>query len=178
MIRKAIIVVLMLAALGTGVVWATSYFECPGVWGTSIGEDVGILVDDGAWEINFALFAEWNCTKEINVRHGRIWCFYTACLESGAIPQSLRFSRGFTNGRTHFHLLVSGNEIGVLFDLPLFPFILLFAAYPTIALIRGPLRRRRRRKRGLCLSCGYDLTGNKSGVCPECGKPIETKASG
>jgi rubrerythrin len=24
----------------------------------------------------------------------------------------------------------------------------------------------------LCSYCGYDLTGNVSGVCPECGKPI------
>ena len=23
--------------------------------------------------------------------------------------------------------------------------------------------------RGLCVGCGYDLTGNVSGVCPECG---------
>ena len=27
-----------------------------------------------------------------------------------------------------------------------------------------------RRANGLCLGCGYDLTGNVSGVCPECGK--------
>jgi len=26
-----------------------------------------------------------------------------------------------------------------------------------------------RLRRGLCRSCGYDLTGNASGVCPECG---------
>ena len=26
-----------------------------------------------------------------------------------------------------------------------------------------------RRKRGQCASCGYDLAGNVSGVCPECG---------
>ena len=36
-----------------------------------------------------------------------------------------------------------------------------------------PFRNRRRRRRllqlGLCPSCGYDLTGNVSGVCPECG---------
>ena len=44
------------------------------------------------------------------------------------------------------------------------------AIYPTIALIRGPWRRHRRRKRGLCLKCGYNLAGNVSGVCPECGK--------
>jgi hypothetical protein len=35
-------------------------------------------------------------------------------------------------------------------------------------------RRRRSRLREhlrLCRSCGYDLTGNVSGVCPECGSP-------
>jgi hypothetical protein len=31
--------------------------------------------------------------------------------------------------------------------------------------------RARRRAVGLCLSCGYDLAGNASGVCPECGTP-------
>jgi hypothetical protein len=24
---------------------------------------------------------------------------------------------------------------------------------------------------GLCSSCGYNLTGNTSGICPECGRP-------
>lgn len=48
--------------------------------------------------------------------------------------------------------------------------VLFLAAYPTIAFIRGPLRRRRRRRRGLCIRCGYNLQGNESGVCPECGE--------
>ena len=30
---------------------------------------------------------------------------------------------------------------------------------------------RRRLQGGQCLRCGYDLTGNVSGVCPECGSP-------
>lgn len=28
---------------------------------------------------------------------------------------------------------------------------------------------------GCCRECGYDLTGNVSGVCPECGTPILTE---
>ena len=28
----------------------------------------------------------------------------------------------------------------------------------------------RRKREGRCLRCGYDLTGNASGVCPECGE--------
>jgi hypothetical protein len=31
---------------------------------------------------------------------------------------------------------------------------------------------RRRPKPGHCKSCGYNLTGNVSGVCSECGEPI------
>ena len=48
----------------------------------------------------------------------------------------------------------------------------LLMIYPTLAFIRGPLRRWRRRRKGLCIKCGYDLTGNESGVCPECGTAI------
>ena len=49
----------------------------------------------------------------------------------------------------------------------------LVAAYPAARLIWWPIRRRRRRKRGLCPTCGYNLTGNTSGVCPECSRKIE-----
>ena len=31
--------------------------------------------------------------------------------------------------------------------------------------------RTRRLPAGLCQSCGYDLTGNTTGICPECGTP-------
>lgn len=38
-------------------------------------------------------------------------------------------------------------------------------------LARGA-RRQRRAARGECVVCGYNLTGNVSGRCPECGHPI------
>ena len=34
-------------------------------------------------------------------------------------------------------------------------------------------RKRRRLRLGLCPRCGYDLTANASGVCPECGQPAD-----
>ena len=45
----------------------------------------------------------------------------------------------------------------------------------TVALLidRHRLRRAQRLDGGHCQSCGYDLTGNVSGVCPECGVRIE-----
>lgn len=50
--------------------------------------------------------------------------------------------------------------------------LLLFAPYPILAFIRGPLRRWRRRRIGHCTKCGYNLHGNESSICPECGTKI------
>jgi len=38
--------------------------------------------------------------------------------------------------------------------------------------LRRRWRRRFRLTHGLCLTCGYNLTGNVSGRCPECGERI------
>lgn len=57
--------------------------------------------------------------------------------------------------------------------LPLWMPLVLFAAYPLVAFARGPLRRWRRRKRSGCRQCGYNLTGNVSGRCPECGATVK-----
>jgi hypothetical protein len=51
------------------------------------------------------------------------------------------------------------------------PFVL-FATYPTIAFIRGPVRRWRRRRRNECVHCGYVLKGLPEPKCPECGSEV------
>ncbi len=56
---------------------------------------------------------------------------------------------------------------------PSWSLVLLLGWYPAIAFIRGPLRHYRRRKRGLCLRCGYNLEGNVSRTCPECGRATQ-----
>ena len=43
----------------------------------------------------------------------------------------------------------------------------------TLATLVQFIRNRARWIEGLCWKCGYDLTGNVSGVCPECGLRIE-----
>ena len=51
-----------------------------------------------------------------------------------------------------------------------FPTVLLYCFGATlVAVVIPPLRWRRRPKADRCEHCGYDLTGNESGVCPECG---------
>jgi len=54
---------------------------------------------------------------------------------------------------------------------PLWFLAALAGAYPVIVAIRY-VRSRRRRPPEACKRCGYNLTGNVSGICPECGTPI------
>jgi hypothetical protein len=58
----------------------------------------------------------------------------------------------------------------------------IIAVLLAIAPTRTLLIRRRRRlmQRDGCPNCAYNLTGNTSGVCPECGKavPVEPEAAG
>ena len=65
------------------------------------------------------------------------------------------------------------------FSIPYWPLVLLFAIPPAwwvfVQSIRSS-RRIERRHRRLCSACGYNLTGNTSGVCPECGTPTATGA--
>jgi hypothetical protein len=46
----------------------------------------------------------------------------------------------------------------------------LAAAWTTMRLVRR--RWDPRLREGHCRMCGYELTGNESGVCPECGAPM------
>ncbi len=39
----------------------------------------------------------------------------------------------------------------------------------TIPIITGPVRQRWRKWKGLCVQCGYNLRGNRTGRCSECG---------
>lgn len=57
--------------------------------------------------------------------------------------------------------------------LPFWTMVALLSAYPTIAFVCPPLRRRHRRRKGLCLECGYNLRGLPEPRCPECGTEID-----
>ncbi len=60
------------------------------------------------------------------------------------------------------------------FGIPLWvPFLIL--AVPSAWLFWSDHRRRKRA--GHCEKCGYDLTGNTSGKCPECGGPADGSAT-
>ena len=55
--------------------------------------------------------------------------------------------------------------------------VVIFALLPTFLVCRsaiGRLRGRLRTSLGRCYKCGYDLAGNTSGLCPECGSTISS----
>lgn len=60
----------------------------------------------------------------------------------------------------------------VMFPL-LLPTVIIAMSWLAWPFVSAALRRRRRRTHGLCVHCAYDLTGNESGACPECGSPVE-----
>ena len=58
-----------------------------------------------------------------------------------------------------------------------FPYPLLcigLLVLPAMWMLLGIHARDKARRAGCCHACGYNLTGNVSGVCPECGKAIKS----
>jgi hypothetical protein len=76
-------------------------------------------------------------------------------------------SYGFTRPKGYFDLGIGDKRI---VRIPLW-MPLIVTLIPTAFLFW----RDRRIPPGQCLKCRYDLTGNTSGVCPECGNPLADK---
>ena len=83
----------------------------------------------------------------------------TLTLPPGSVERDRSLGRAATSQRLFWRASV---QMWFLF--------VLFGAYPATVFIRGPLRRWRRHRKGLCIRCGYNLEGNVSGVCSECGR--------
>jgi hypothetical protein len=56
---------------------------------------------------------------------------------------------------------------------PAWMLLIVLCLLPSVWFIRI-MRCAKRRHVNHCMRCTYDLTGNKSGVCPECGLPVRT----
>jgi hypothetical protein len=69
-------------------------------------------------------------------------------------------------------IVFAGPAVGFILHVHLIVPLGLFCIVAII--VRGIVQRARARREqeGLCESCGYNLTGNTSGVCPECGTPV------
>ena len=85
----------------------------------------------------------------------------------GKIGLLLRYSLGF-----RFPSIDRGSGFGITESFAVLPLWVLFAATAIPGAVLWWLEGRRAAP-NRCRSCRYDLTGNVSGVCPECGTKIE-----
>ena len=153
MIRKGISAVLGLLALGTCLAWLLQP--------SSLALVPMQETEAGRLESHWVAFLD---PGGLTVEHGP-YTWRTRPRQYFAPPFA---------GFFYAHHRTASQEYRAL-KMPYWAVLLLFSAYPTIALIRGPLRRWRRRRRGLCVNCAYNLTGNVSGVCPECGSLVQQR---
>ncbi len=164
LIRKVAIIVLVLAALGSCGLWVAAYTivgegfeEYEGIHGVS----VTFRHSNGHWGL-----AATDIFGELGV------ISITRIDDSLVVPERLHGFAGFEMHIWAYRAPPWGRVLSRSFYMPLWAPPLLFAAYPAVAFVRGPLRRWRRRRKGQCVTCGYNLTGNTSGRCPECGEAV------
>lgn len=146
MLRKTMIVVLVTGALSLSIVGLTSLWR---------------EVD---WHGGVAN-QHW---ARIGTDSGNLYLTYAHKLERKSPPNGHTFRLGAL-GVLSLQNGANGRWRWVAVSVPLWMLVIALIAHPAVTFARGPVLRRRRRRRNLCLECGYDRRGNTSHVCPECG---------
>ncbi len=124
---------------------------------------IGLLLSVGLWGVSY--FNPWyqGSGFEVNLSQGRFFCCW------GFRPTGL--SRFFWGGFQWSEIPAGGYPTPHVM-VPLWIPVTVFGCASTYLLLPGR-RRRRRKKLGLCVKCGYDLRGSKE-RCSECGQEFET----
>lgn len=202
MIRKAVIILLALAALTSAGLWVDSYRLRKRLPLTPEREarleaerKASLIVSTGppdlAGMIGIDFFRCLENQRFIRVRicQGQFNVRYYSIKQTGTLMKRVDSTwGGFSHRRWGCRMwsrLPFDGPPGVYEDyvwqeiaIPFWFLVVALAPYPTLALICGPLRRWRRRRKGCCIRCGYNLTGNVTGVCPECGTEIQVERPG
>jgi hypothetical protein len=145
MIRKSLLIVLTLGAVGCPIGCANALMS---------GRGFGYIGDEGL----FYIVSGGIIVGRLRINNG---------------SQEAGF-RSYYDDLDDYPLLpcVQADALANVLFVPCWMPSLLLAGYPAITFARWRARRRRRRA-GRCAKCGYDLTGNVSGVCPECGNKVK-----
>jgi hypothetical protein len=172
MLRYAVVILLTVGAVESLVLGSISYpwrtIELVPLTHSGLWTDSSILevsFDSGSLDCNCYFCARSQIAKAKFVISPKHWAGFGAwCTGS-----PMRHSRFWTCSPDQAHF-------GVHLAAPAWFLVAVLSPYPGIIFVRW-WRRRRRAKRGQCLECGYNLTANVSGVCPECGAAAPPTAS-
>ena len=146
-----------------------------------------------------AMVVQWTGAfgRAVFVEYGTCVSYRFACCENGSIlvgdvegagtPIGLRIGSVYTDDRMYGihqreHPVVYWSSAA--YDSPrhwsigisLWKVIGALAVLPGCRLLLRLTRHENTNSSGVYCSCSYDLTGNTSGVCPECGTTVESKA--
>ena len=156
-------------ALLTTVAWGWSLYSSVGIFGLPFDTDVSIRRGTIYWthtyehSVSSIPAANWPGSPIPKARINPPIAVYPVFRFSSGHEMGLQLPSGRIQPMKYWLLLT-----------PLWFFLGLFAVYPAVFLLNTRRRRRRQRlERGQCVRCGYDLRGNESGACPECGEPTE-----
>jgi hypothetical protein len=170
----------LLLCVATAVLWVRSYFVGDLLlWTRHSGVGPSLL----SWDGRVAYRSEWALFDE-GSHDGVTWAripadFYPLVLDLPVLfPESYRYhGLGFEIAEgavqaSPYHFRTLDCAIPDYF---LVAILLVLPLCRAKELLRS-IGRRSRLLRNLCLSCGYSLTGNTSGVCPECGTPVNLRS--
>ena len=157
MIRRAFIVVLTLGAVGLCAAGLATRGDTDPRWSWRIGDTAYFRFGAGVFTAEVDVVIDTQVPAHLPAQIPR-W------LGAFGYEHLILPNLGEGPGPQHAHIW--------RVSCPFWALVAFLASYPSVAFIRGPLRRWRRRRRGSCTECAYDLTGNESGVCPECATPV------
>lgn len=205
MIRRALIVVLLCLTLCVVIIWWASYVHLFHYSFTAFGRSATLLhASDGLLRVlqataDEAVYFDDTQRDSMRVRRRRdgLTCFVCVTPDRKALAAAGLGQFGY---RSSTHVVPPGNvpristytttvPSHVLLTSPTqtrmqlqslrvpawFPALAL-AAYPVAAMGRSAYRRHRQKGKPCCRQCGYNLTGNVSGICPECGREVDAQA--
>lgn len=135
---------------------------------------VGLVVSALLWGLT-TLFSVGYCDDEdqwaVGATRGCVW-LHTSI--SSPSPwwwdEHTPFDWHYVAYGFHWRVVLHKDNGGILIRIPLW--IPAIVCTWVLILCNPSVLRRKRKKHGLCLQCGYDLTGNTTGKCPECGQEI------
>jgi len=166
----------LLLCVATVALWAVSFYCLPVVTFYTPDHEIRFQSFRGEMELDF-LGSHPNKTRGIKFRTADPR--QAALSKLAASDPSYRFD--WNLHLPHVFLIRTWHDIPHIeadyyFVLSDWVLVLMFGIPASFLWARYRSRGNRSRA-GLCLSCGYDLTGNTSGTCPECGMPVPSSTA-